>query len=61
MNIEQMRDYCMLKKGANESFPFDSETLVFKVMNKAFLLTSLSNPTSFNVNCDPEVAIVHRE
>lgn len=61
MNIEQLRDYCMRKKGANESFPFDSDTLVFKVMNKAFLLTSLSAPTSFNVKCDPEEAIAQRE
>ena len=34
MNIEDLRDYCMSKKAATESFPFDETTLVFKVMNK---------------------------
>ncbi|TDI77778.1 MAG: MmcQ/YjbR family DNA-binding protein, partial [Bacteroidetes bacterium] len=32
MNIEEFRDYCLFKKGVTESFPFDEETLVFKVM-----------------------------
>jgi predicted DNA-binding protein (MmcQ/YjbR family) len=62
MNIEELRDYCMKKKGVEETFPFDSDTLVFKVMGKAFLLTGLSaRPLSFNVKCDPEKAIELRE
>lgn len=61
MNIEVLRDYCIAKKAVTEEFPFDSDTLVFKVMGKAFLLTSLSNPDSFNVKCDPEYAIELRE
>ncbi len=36
MNIEEFRDYCLSKKGVTESFPFDEETLVFKVMGKMF-------------------------
>ena len=36
MNIEQIRDYCLEKKAATESFPFDDNTLVFKVMGKMF-------------------------
>lgn len=62
MNIEELRDYCISKKGAEETFPFDQETLVFKVCGKAFLLTGIeSKPVSFNVKCDPEKAIELRE
>lgn len=62
MDIESLHQYCLTKKGAEESFPFGSETLVFKVMDKAFLLTGLaSSPLQFNVKCDPEKAIDLRE
>lgn len=62
MNPEVLRDYCLSKKGVTESFPFDNETLVFKVMHKLFLLVSLdTKPLRFNVKCDPELAIALRE
>ncbi|MDE5419265.1 MmcQ/YjbR family DNA-binding protein [Labilibaculum sp. DW002] len=61
MNIEELRDYCITKKGVTESFPFDEETLVFKVMNKMFLLTNINKELSMNVKCDPEKAIELRE
>jgi predicted DNA-binding protein (MmcQ/YjbR family) len=62
MNIEQLRKYCLTKKGAEETFPFDTETLVFKVCGKAFLLTGIeSKPVRFNVKCQPENAIELRE
>jgi predicted DNA-binding protein (MmcQ/YjbR family) len=62
MNIEELREYCMAKKHVTESFPFDNETLVFKVMNKMFALTGInSNPVSVNLKCDPEKAIALRE
>ena len=62
MDIEQLRDYCLSKPGAEEGFPFGEETLVFKVNNKIFLLTSLEKqPVQFNVKCDPEKAIELRE
>ncbi|MFD0795345.1 MmcQ/YjbR family DNA-binding protein [Mucilaginibacter litoreus] len=60
MNIEDLRDYCLEKPGATESFPFGEDTLVFKVGEKIFLLTGL-NEQSFNVKCDPEKAIELRE
>ncbi len=45
-----------------EEFPFDEVTLVFKVLNKAFLLTGLDGlGLQFNVKCDPEKAIELRE
>lgn len=61
MNIEELREYCLSKKGTSEGFPFDEDTLVFKVMGKMFLLTSLKEPEMFNVKCDPEKAILLRE
>ena len=61
MNIEQLREYCLSKKGATESFPFGEDTLVFKVMNKMFCLASLSEPGSINLKCDPEKAVELRE
>jgi len=57
MHIEQLRDYCIAKKGVEETFPFDNDTLVFKVMGKMFALTSLSKPVSVNLKCNPEKAI----
>lgn len=61
MDIEILREYCLNKKGVTESFPFDTDTLVFKVGGKIFLLTNLQNPVSFNAKCDPERAITLRE
>lgn len=62
MNIETLREYCISKKAVTEDFPFGEDTLVFKVMNKIFLLVSLSaNPLQFNAKCDPEKAIELRE
>ena len=38
MNIQEVRDYCMQMDGVCEEFPFDDNTLVFKLCNKMFLL-----------------------
>ncbi len=62
MNIEELRDYCIAKKGVEETLPFGPDTLVFKVIGKIFLLVGLdSAPFQFNVKCDPEKAIELRE
>ncbi len=53
MNIEKIRDYCLLKKAVTESFPFDETTLVFKVMNKMFCLLSLDE-ARVNLKNNPE-------
>jgi len=41
--------------------PFGEDTLVFRIGEKLFLLTSLSQGDRFNVKCDPERAIELRE
>ncbi len=60
MNIEQLRDFCLSKKGVTEDFPFDETTLVFKVLGKMFALTSLKGweegIPSINLKCDPDYA-----
>ncbi len=62
MNIEDIRDYCLSKKGVEECLPFGPETLVFKVMGKLFLLVGMdSQPLQFNVKCQPDKAIELRE
>ena len=58
MNVEEIRAHCIDKKGVTESFPFDNDTLVFKVLDKIFLLISLEKqPLRINVKCDPELAV----
>jgi predicted DNA-binding protein (MmcQ/YjbR family) len=62
MNIEDLREYILLKENVSEGFPFGGDTLVFKVNNKMFLLVALNeNPLQFNVKCKPEKAIHLRE
>ncbi len=61
MFAEEIRKHCIAKKGVAESFPFDEETLVFKVMNKMFCLMNLVPPVSVNVKCEPEKAVELRE
>jgi len=61
MNIEEFRLYCLQKKGVTEEFPFDKNTLVFKVMGKMFALTNVQEFTFVNLKCDPEKAIELRE
>ncbi len=62
MNIEEIRVFCLSFKGVEEGFPFDNNTLVFKVGGKIFLLLALNaSPIQFNVKCEPELAIKLRE
>ena len=62
MNIEQFREYCLAKKGVEETFPFDEVTLVFKVMGKMFAITGLDNEEfKVNLKCDTERYITLRE
>jgi predicted DNA-binding protein (MmcQ/YjbR family) len=61
LNLEELRDYCLQKPGVTEGLPFGEDTLVFKVGEKIFLLTSITTGNSFNVKCDPELAIELRE
>ena len=61
MNIEEYRDFCLLLPGVTEEFPFDINTLVFKVMGKMFSLTDVDSFASMNLKADPEYSIELRE
>lgn len=61
MNIEELRDYCISKPAVTESFPFDENTLVFKVAGKMFLLTDLVDAFSINIKNTPEKVIELKE
>jgi predicted DNA-binding protein (MmcQ/YjbR family) len=61
MNIEEFREYCIAKPGVTEEFPFDENTLVFKVAGKMFALTDLVDAFSLTLKCDPERAVELRE
>jgi predicted DNA-binding protein (MmcQ/YjbR family) len=58
MDLNYYYEYCLSKKGVTEHFPFDEETLVFKVGGKMFALSSLKEwekgTPSVNLKCDPE-------
>lgn len=62
MNIEELREYCLNLPHVTEDFPFNEDTLVFRIGGKIFLLVSISSqPLQFNVKCDPELAVSLRE
>ena len=61
MNIEELRAYCLTLKGVTEDFPFDENTLVFKVVGKMFCLTDLEGTLTINVKNEPEKNIELRE
>ena len=61
MHIEDYREYCIRKPGVTEEFPFDSQTLVFKVMGKMFALTDVDKFIFVNLKCDPKRAVELRE
>lgn len=61
MTIDVLYELCLSKKGVTEHFPFDADTLVFKVGGKMFALLSLQSweegdPTVI-LKCDPDRAL----
>jgi predicted DNA-binding protein (MmcQ/YjbR family) len=62
MHIEDFRNYCLSKVAVEESLPFGPDTLVFKVLNKVFAITSLTRPSfTVNLKCDPDRSTELRE
>ncbi len=63
MNIEELRNYCLMVKGSEESLPFGDEHLVFKIFDKMFALLPLdsSENLSISLKCDPDKAVELRE
>lgn len=61
MNLEEFRNFCLKFNSVTENFPFDQQTLVFKVYGKMFALCDVEDFKSINLKCDPEKAIDLRE
>jgi predicted DNA-binding protein (MmcQ/YjbR family) len=61
MNVESIREYCLSKPEVTESLPFGDDTVVFKVLNKMFVLMNLDGELSVNLKCDPDKAFELRE
>lgn len=59
--FELIQQYCISKPGVTEAFPFDQETMVWKVMGKMFCLGNINGFDSINLKCNPEKAIELRE
>jgi predicted DNA-binding protein (MmcQ/YjbR family) len=60
--LESIYEYCRAKACVSEGFPFDEDTLVFKVAGKIFALLSLERtPLQINLKCEPARAIELRE
>lgn len=62
MNVEDIRNYCLSLKGAEECFPFDDETLVFKALGEMFAFIPLEeSDLCINLKCNPEKAVDLRD
>ncbi|MFZ4544275.1 MAG: MmcQ/YjbR family DNA-binding protein [Saprospiraceae bacterium] len=62
MNIENITDYCLMKKGVKEDFPFDEVTMTMKVMGKIFAFIPLDvSQLTISLKCDPDRALDLRE
>lgn len=61
MYLDELREYCLQKKGTSEDTPFGPDTLVFRVMGKIFAITNIDVYEFVNLKCDPERAIELRD
>lgn len=61
MNIEELREYCLLMEGVTEKTPFGKfakrfdSVLVFYILDHMFCMTDMDDFTSVTVKADPEV------
>lgn len=61
MNVETVREFCLSLPLATEDFPFDEETLVFRVLGRIFAMIDLTDTSWFVLKCDPDYALVLRD
>ena len=62
MTREEAIKYALSKKGAEETYPFDETTLVFKVGGKMFgLVYEREGEVGLNLKCDPDFSQVLRQ
>lgn len=62
MKANQIKKYCLSKPKTTCDFPFDQDTLVFRVYGKMFALMNISKtPCAVNLKCDPLLAMALRD
>lgn len=62
MTAADVVEYCLAKKGVEETMPFGPEVLVYKVIGKVFALTDPDEyPAYVNLKCDPDRALELRD
>lgn len=60
--VAALRSACLALPGAQETFPFGPQTMVFKVGGKMFALVPQdATPPTMSVKCDPDLAAQLRE
>lgn len=58
MKPKALKTACLELNGAEETFPFNPETSVFKVGGKMFAISELDgSPLTVSLKCDPELAV----
>ncbi len=61
MNLSELADYCLARKGATVEQPFGPEVDVYKVMGKMFALIPTDGTLHISLKCDPAFARVLRD
>lgn len=61
MNFSEFYDFCNSLEYAEESFPFDQKTIVFKKKDKIFALANTLDFEFINLKCDPVETLALRE
>ncbi len=61
MTLDAFRAFCLSQRDVTEEFPFDEQTVVFKVLGKMFALADIHEFDSVNVKCEPGRAVELRE
>lgn len=62
MTPDELKGWCLEMPTAEETFPFNPETSVFKIAGKVFAITRLGKePLDVSVKCEPELGQVLRE
>jgi predicted DNA-binding protein (MmcQ/YjbR family) len=61
MTLENYRAFCLSLPHVTEGFPFDANTLVFKVSGKMFALLDVEVFDGINLKCNPDEAVELRE
>ena len=62
MTLDEVLALCRAQPGATEGYPFDMDTLVFRVMGKIFVFTNeAALPERVTLKCEPDLALQLRD